>query len=266
MSFNNSIYSSKKIIKYSLEHGLEEIYDIVIKEEPINVFINNEHYVTLLSTPYMIKELVVGHLLSEGIINSFKEIDEIHIMKNNVMVHIPKEKNIKLELSKKIKLITSACGNLSDFFKLLDTLYKKPLSLNFKIHFEKILLAFKKLNENTIIYRRTGGTHAAALFNELAELIYLAEDIGRHNAIDKVIGKAAIDNLNYENVFLATTGRQTIEMVLKAIRVGIPIVASISAPSEKSIKIADKYGLTLIGFVRGNRFNIYTHNERIIFH
>ncbi|MEM3560322.1 MAG: formate dehydrogenase accessory sulfurtransferase FdhD, partial [Nitrososphaerota archaeon] len=143
--------------------------------------------------------------------------------------------------------------------------YIKPLSLDFKINFEKILLAFKKLNEETLIYRKTGGTHAAALFNELAELIYLAEDVGRHNAIDKVIGKAAIDNLNYEKVFLATTGRQTIEMILKAIRVRIPIVASISAPTEKSIEIADKYGLTLICFVRGNRFNIYTHDERILF-
>ncbi|MEM2083668.1 MAG: formate dehydrogenase accessory sulfurtransferase FdhD [Nitrososphaerota archaeon] len=265
MSFNNSTYSSKRIIKFSLEHGPKEFYDIIVKEEPINIFINNEHYVTLLSTPYMIKELVVGHLLSEGIINSFKEINEINIIKNNVMVHISKEKNIKLELSKKIKLITSACGDLGDFYKLLDNLYIKPLSLDFKIHFEKILLAFKKLNEETLIYRKTGGTHAAALFNELAELIYLAEDVGRHNAIDKVIGKAAIDNLNYEKVFLATTGRQTIEMILKAIRVRIPIVASISAPTEKSIEIADKYGLTLICFVRGNRFNIYTHDERILF-
>ncbi|MEM2784187.1 MAG: formate dehydrogenase accessory sulfurtransferase FdhD [Nitrososphaerota archaeon] len=265
MSFNNSVYSSKRIIKFSLEHGPKEFYDIVVKEEPINIFINNEHYVTLLSTPCMIKELVVGHLLSEGIINSFKEINEINIIKNNVMVHIPKEKNIKLELSKKIKLIISACGDLENFYKLLDNLYIKPLSLDFKINFEKILLAFKKLNEETLIYRKTGGTHAAALFNELAELIYLAEDVGRHNAIDKVIGKAAINNLNFEKVFLATTGRQTIEMILKAIRVRVPIVASISAPTEKSIEIADKYGLTLICFVRGNRFNIYTHDERILF-
>ncbi|MHA2121636.1 MAG: formate dehydrogenase accessory sulfurtransferase FdhD, partial [Promethearchaeota archaeon] len=109
----------------------------------------------------------------------------------------------------------------------------------------------------------TGGCHGAAIFNQNGDLLSVKEDTGRHNAIDKVIGEMLLKNNRFENVFLISTGRLTSDSVLKAIRAKIPIVASFSAAIESGIKLAYAYGLTLIGFARGSRMNIYTHPERI---
>ena len=115
----------------------------------------------------------------------------------------------------------------------------------------------------TPLYRETGGCHGAAIFDIEGNLLCAKEDIGRHNAIDKVIGEMILNNHSFKNVFLISTGRLTSDSVLKAIRAKIPIIASISAPIESGIKLAFAYGITLIGFARGKRMNIYTHPERI---
>ena len=120
------------------------------------------------------------------------------------------------------------------------------------------------MQTTTPLYRETGGCHGAALFDMEGSLLSVKEDIGRHNAIDKVIGEMLLKKQDFENVFLTSTGRLTGDSVLKAIRAKIPIVASLSAAIESGIRLAVGYGITLIGFARGSRMNIYSHPERII--
>jgi FdhD protein len=120
------------------------------------------------------------------------------------------------------------------------------------------------MQTETQLFRKTGGCHGAAIFNLNGKLLGVKEDIGRHNAIDKVIGELLLKDIDFERTFLATTGRLTGDSVLKAIRANIPLVASLSAAIESGISFAFAYGQTLIGFVRGSKMNIYTRSDRII--
>ncbi len=120
------------------------------------------------------------------------------------------------------------------------------------------------MQKSTPLYRETGGCHGAGIFDIEGNLLSVKEDIGRHNAIDKVIGDLLIRDLNFDNVILTSTGRLTGDSVLKAVKAKIPIVVSLSAGIESGIRLAYAYGITLIGFARGSRMNIYTHPERIL--
>jgi FdhD protein len=113
-------------------------------------------------------------------------------------------------------------------------------------------------------FRRTGGTHAAAICGIDGSFLTFAEDVGRHNAVDKVIGMAALNDIDFGRCFLALSGRLSSEIVLKAARVGLPIVASLAAAIDSGIKIADEVNLTLVGFVRGKHMNVYSSPERIV--
>lgn len=120
------------------------------------------------------------------------------------------------------------------------------------------------MQKETKLFRETGGCHGAAIFDFNGNLLAIKEDIGRHNAIDKVIGELIIKKTPFDEIFLTSTGRLTGDSVLKAIRANIPIMASLSAPVESGIKLAFAYGLTLIGFARGAKMNIYSFPDRII--
>jgi FdhD protein len=119
------------------------------------------------------------------------------------------------------------------------------------------------LDSKAAVFKRTGGTHAAALLDSKGEVLAFSEDIGRHNAVDKVIGEASLKRISLEQTILASTGRLSAEIVCKAVNVSIPVVVSLASSTDKGIEVAEKRGLTLIGFVRGERFNVYSHPERI---
>ncbi|MBY8986636.1 MAG: formate dehydrogenase accessory sulfurtransferase FdhD, partial [Candidatus Lokiarchaeota archaeon] len=154
------------------------------------------------------------------------------------------------------KLIEKSLDNANKT-EILKT--KDSIRINSKIIFS----AIKKMQISTPIYRETGGCHGAAIFDFDGNLLSVKEDVGRHNAIDKAIGELLLKKHSFENVFLTSTGRLTADSVLKAVRAKIPIVASFSAAVESGIRLAFAYGITLIGFARGSRMNIYTHPERV---
>jgi FdhD protein len=119
------------------------------------------------------------------------------------------------------------------------------------------------MREQQTVHRHVGGTHAAVLFDKSGRVITLAEDIGRHNAIDKAVGYCLLRGISLHDKVLLTSGRASYEMATKAIRVGIPIIASVSAPTSLAVQLAEDRGLTLIGYLRGGRMNVYTHPERV---
>ena len=235
--------------------------DVVAVELPINILINNKHCITLLASPNGMKELAIGYILSESIVKSFDECVSVEVLENNVKIDTKSECDFRR--SKILKLITTACVSTNDYVKLLD---RTDIFVSSKtsIAAKKIIEIMRTLNNQCAIFKKTGGTHAAGLFEPTnGKALCIFEDVGRHNAIDKVIGFAALKGLNFSKLVLASTGRQPADMVLKAARVGIPIVMSSAGPINSGIIVAEKTGITLVCFARGKRMNVYSHQERI---
>jgi len=262
--------NTKTIIvsRFDLSNGeVQKREDTVAIEDSLHVFLGAVHLVSILCSPTFLKELVVGHLLSEGIVQSVDHIVDIRfdgehrcsvtLQKTCVETH-----NIISQSFS--RLIVSACGTMgyNSLSELLNKIELKHLS-SWQINASTVKKCVCKLNKLANTFRKTGGVHAAALFRPNGELIVLAEDVGRHNAVDKVIGAGSLSGENLESCFLALSGRMTGDIVLKAARVGIPIVSSLAAAIDSGVKLAEKTGVTIVGFVRGKRMNVYTHPERI---
>lgn len=239
--------------------------DFIAEEKPIHIFVNKTFWATILCSPFEIEALVIGHLLSEGIIKSINELTDIILgEENSCMVNLHPQINVKerIGLSRlHQRVVTSACGGQKAYqFSRKPRKITSKLNVAAKIIFE----AVKQLNFKAKTYRQTGGVHAAALYNSKGILVALSEDVGRHNAVDKVIGIAALKKLSFPDLFLASTGRLSGDIVFKAAKLGIPIVATLGAALDSGVEMAKKANLTLAGFVRGNRINIYTYPKRIL--
>jgi len=255
-----SVSTRREVLRVDLRrNSIQSFMDDIVIEGQITLYINGRPISTLSVTPFEIKELTIGHLMAEGIIKKPDEIVELKISEERVDVQLDKE--IPTE---EIRIISTECGSPGRKISPRIWMKSKMKTGSIKFSSQAIMNAIKNLNSFAETYRKTGGTHAAALMDEHSNLLAISEDISRHNAVDKVIGKAALQGLNFDATFLASTGRVTSDIVIKAANVGIPMVTSISAPTDKGIKLAKMMGLTLIGFARGKRFNIYTHPERII--
>lgn len=251
-------------------HKLEHRMDCVAEEKPMHLFIDSRHYVTILCSPTLLKELAVGHLLSEGVLKSVDEIGEIQMLhggKCEVQLERGVDADKRIAASQPFsRLVLSACGS-PDYWplsKLMDRLNLQKLPIGFKTKAETISEAVRRLNTLAKTFRRTGGVHIAALYSSKGELLTFGEDVGRHNAVDKVIGVYALKNGDFSQCFLASSGRLTGDVVLKGARMGIPIVASLAAAVDSGIEVAKRTGLTLIGFVRGQRMNVFTFPERVV--
>ena len=251
----------------------ENTQDIVLVESPIDLVVNSEPLVNIICLPKDLKELAIGFLYSIGIINSIDDIREIKIdeLDNQIFINLNDsiDFNIQdLDINPVSRVIDTTCGISSPWRNVIKkTLDNAKISLkskdNLKIRSEIIFSSIKQMQKETPLYKETGGCHGAAIFNDEGKLLGCKEDIGRHNAIDKVIGEILLNKQNFDSKFLTSTGRLTGDSVLKAIRAKIPIVASLSAAVESGIRLAFAYGITLIGFVRGTKMNIYTNPHRI---
>lgn len=250
-----------EILKFNQITGdFEVLRDTVAIEDIVNLYINGSLYAIFHCLPSQIKELIIGHLLTGNIIESVNDILEMEFSGKNVYVKLSEEKDLNT-LGKPMFIATFCSGGILQPHTL-----KAAQKLRFnKVRFsaEAILKAVGMLNSRSSVFRASGGTHAALLIDERNEIVAFAEDIGRHNAIDKVIGEAAIKNVDFNRLILASTGRLSSEIVVKAIQIGIPILVSLSAPTSMGVRIAKAFGLTLIGFARGRRFNIYSSPDRI---
>lgn len=249
---------------------IEQKTDYVADETPLHLFLNKTHYTTILCFPAALKELAVGHLLSEGVLKSVDEIQQIRFG-NDGKCDVRVKPNIDVEKRVSVsqpftRLVLSACGS-PDYWplsKLIDRLAFRKIPLGLTVKAKVIMESVRYINVLAEIFRKTGGVHIAALYSPDGEKITYAEDVGRHNAADKVIGTAALRKVKFNQVFLASSGRLTGDIVLKAARMEIPIVASMTAALNSGVEAAQRTGVTLIGFVRGTRMNIYTYPERII--
>ena len=251
-------------------HKVERRVDSVAEEKPLHLFLDQTHYATILCYPTLLKELAVGYLLSEGLLKSVDEISKITVgATGRCRVQLRKG----IEVDKRItasqpfaRLVLTACGS-PDYWpltKLIDRLSLHKASSSLRVRAEVISNAVKELNTLAQTFRKTGGVHIAALYTPNGDLIAYAEDVGRHNAVDKVIGISALKGIDFTECFLTSSGRLTGDIVLKAARMGIPIVASLAAAVDSGIQVAKQTHLTLIGFVRGHRMNVFTFPNRVL--
>lgn len=255
-----------KILKFNVAtKETRKMTDYVAEEKPLHISVNKNHYATIFCSPSNLKELAVGHLISEGIIESVDEIEKMSFRKRSVC-RVKLKPSVNLEKRLKLlkpfsRIILSACGSPSPYH-ISPRLPKVKSDLTVKA--EIILGCVNRLNSIAETFRKTGGVHAAAIYKSDGNPVAFAEDVGRHNAVDKVIGMGALTKTVFSECFLALTGRLTGDIVRKTARIGLPIVASLAAAIDSGIAIAEDVGLTLIGFARGKRMNIYNLHERVL--
>lgn len=246
---------SYKILKIK-DEKVQSLEDLLAVESKIKIFINNKEVISLSATPIQIKELIVGFLLTENIIKGSWCPEEIEIIEKGGEIEVRLKTEGTLDLTG--KTLTSGCMASVSFMKELPDKYED----SFKIDLNNLFFLFKEFQKKSELYKSTGCIHYAGLADS-EKIIFLGEDVGRHNAVDKVIGHALLNGIPLKNKILLVSGRLSSEMVLKAGRWKIPIIVSRSAPTSLAIELAEKMGLTVIGFLRGNRCNIYTHSQRI---
>lgn len=244
-----------------LKEGEEKkVKDIVIVEYSLKLFLNGKEFVTLLCTPKSLKSLVVGFLYSEGIIKAKNDIKNIKIdkEKGNAYVDISNKDAFSYvgEYLLAKKTITTACAKVKTVLYNEIEFGDEEESPIF-IDPQKILLLSNELSKKSELFMKTGGVHSCALCNQ-EKIILFEDDIGRHNALDKVLGKALLEEIKLEDKVVFTTGRISSEILMKVAKRKISTLVSRAAPTNVAIDMARKLNITLIGFARGQRMNIYT--------
>ncbi len=229
----------------------------------MRLVLNNEPLVTLLCTPSELEELAVGFLLSEGLLHDKSQIQSLSVDEREKTVRIqladiPADLSVLFEK----KTISSGCGKGITFTSYRHGKDPRMTVRNNRISLSAIRSLLGSFRNISKLYLETGGVHSAAL-SDGSNLLFFSEDIGRHNAVDKLIGKAFLKSVPVEDAILLTSGRVTSEIMTKAGRNRFPILISRAAPSCMAISLAEDMGITLIGFARGDRMNIYTWPKRI---
>ena len=230
-------------------------------DEPVCIFVNGEYHVTLIATPEMREELAAGYLLTQGIIESVKEIEGIEIDDGNVKVELNGAVDLREASVSMMNLIVTACGSSP---RAEGSLMRLPeVSSGLRVEASRLKDMITALNSRSSVHRRTGGTHAAMLCSGEGEELAFAEDVGRHNAVDKVIGAHALKGGDLSECVLLSTGRQSGEMVQKACRVGVPVIASMTVPLVSGVRLAEASGVTLTS-LSGGRLRVYSGPQRIM--
>ena len=256
-----------RIIRRKKDGSLEYVRDDLTIEEPLEIRIGREPLATTMRTPGHDDELAAGFLVSEGIVRDRSAIAEIlPVGDNRVVVDLARGVKIKPTSTQRFGTISSSCGLCGK--TSIDAIRQNFPAIesdNVRIEIEMLLWLPEKLRNAQSDFARTGGIHAAGIFDSSGELKIIREDIGRHNAVDKAIGRAFIDgSLPLNRHVLFVSGRASFEIVQKALAAGIPIIAAVSAPSTLAVDFARESNQTLIGFLRPPNFNVYSHIERVI--
>ena len=255
---------------------ISETEDFLAVEEPLEIRIayqesDKADWKTIsvtMRTPGSDRELAAGFLFTEGIIQSFNDIKNIETSvfeENLVLVTLSDSCEPNLNTSERNFYTTSSCGVCGK--ASIDSIRSvSPFQLSNTLHVKRELLFTlgTRLSGQQNIFEETGGLHAASLFDRDGHLLHLYEDVGRHNALDKLIGAALLtDQLPLAGNMLLLSGRASFELIQKALMAGIELVAAIGAPSSLAVQLAEEHHMTLVGFLKNDRFNVYSGNHRI---
>jgi FdhD protein len=247
-------------------------HDFAAVEEPLQILVGGRPFAVIMRTPGADRELIAGFLVGEGIVcepGDLVGIEEARdaagrVQHNVVDVGLGAAASARLARAARAVTMGTSCGLCGR--QTIDALMadRPPVRSDFRITAAIVADLPRLMRGAQAAFDRTGGLHAAALVSPAGTLDRLAEDVGRHNAVDKVVGAMWLDGRwPVAGHALAVSGRASYEIVLKAFVAGVPVVAAVSAPSSLAIDLADRTGITLVGFVRDGRFNLYTHPARV---
>ena len=275
--------SKYKVVKFK-KNKFENVNDFISIEEPLEIslkykeqdkWVQNSLSITM-RTPGHDEDLVRGFLFNEQIIQNLKDIKTIesfgekvgqYNIQNKILVTLNNSKNVNILKIKKDFLTNSSCGVCGkSSLDALDILKKeKTPKSNPKLSKEVLINSPSILRKNQSEFAKTGGIHASGLFSSNGDLITLREDVGRHNALDKMIGDSLINNyLQPTDQFITCSGRLNFELVQKVLMTNIGFMIGVGAPTSLAIDLANKFDMTLVGFVKEDSFNIYTNNQKVI--
>jgi FdhD protein len=224
-------------------------------EMELTIYVNQYELVQILCTPTKLNCLVMGFLYSEGIISSIKDVASMRLCEDESVADVKLiNRDFRLPAH---RILTSGCGGGTSF-----KTPGKEIESNLFLEPQDVLYLMREFQKRMDLHRKSGGVHASALADR-GKIIVWAEDIGRHNTLDKIIGECLLRGISFKDRIILTTGRVSSEMILKGLKIEAPFIISRHSPTEKAISIADEMGISLIGHARGESFSIYSHNERL---
>lgn len=255
--------------------GQGDMVDHVAVEEPMEVRVNGASFAVIMRTPGHDRDLAAGFLLAEDVVRSADEIGTIEYCQDateegrdntiNVTVTGAAVERLADRLGERRQvMMTASCGLCGR--RTIESLQARVASVrgDWMVAAEVIAALPDRLRKSQAVFESTGGLHAAGLFDRSGALQIAAEDVGRHNAVDKIVGRTLLSGKHpLDQSILLVSGRTSFELVQKALLAGIPLIAAVSAPSSLAIDLAEQAGITLCGFVRGKHFNVYAHGRRI---
>jgi FdhD protein len=255
----------------------------VVIEEPLEIRLDGQPVAVLMRTPGYEKELAAGFCLGEGLVTDLMDIalvrhcgrsghddplladgepDTLDDSRNRVDVTLmPGAANSAEHPRDVVQLIRSGCGR-TEVGALAENL--DAVNTDLKVKVEMLPRLLGQITRQQAAYRAAGGIHAAAVFDRHGRPLVVCEDIGRHNAVDKAVGWCLLRGIPLRDKVLISTGRASYDMVAKGVRLGVPVIASISSPTSLAVELADALNCTLLGYLRGNNLNVYTHGWRIV--
>lgn len=261
------------------ERGREALHAGVVIEEPLEIRLAGRAVATLMRTPGMEKELAAGFCLGEGLVARLADValirhcgrsqgddphlaagDALDVSRNRVDVTLVPDAQAPQPEAGAVPLIRSGCGR-SDVTGLAEGL--SPVASEVRIEIDVLRRVMGPLGQGQRAYRAAGGIHAAAVLDLRGRPLVVAEDVGRHNAVDKAAGYCLLRGVSLHDKLLVSTGRASFDMVAKGVRLGLPLLVSLSSPTSAAVELAEALRCTLIGYLRGQALNVYTHAWRI---
>jgi FdhD protein len=230
---------------------VEEVKGDVVREQPLTVHVNGERFLTLLCSPFQLEALVIGYLWMEKVIERLEDIASVQVSEVDGRADVTLNHPVTLPTE---RILTSGCGGGITF--RIDPRLFKPLRSDVRVTPAVLAARLKDLFGAAVHYRASRGIHGAALADS-ERLLVTAEDVGRHNAVDKVKGEALLRGIPTVDRILLSTGRISSEMLLKASRMGVPLVASRTSPTEMAVGLAEQLGISVVGYLRGDSLNVY---------
>ena len=240
----------------------EKLVDFVTEEVPLTIYVNDQEVVTILASPTDLTELAVGFVYTSGFITDFDQITKI--------TEDTKRWTVSLQLRDGQfdsdqafrRIFTSGCGRGTLIYKTVDLFCRRKNTSNIRIHRDQVYQLMAEFQNGSIGFKETGGVHSAGLA-DIHQILVIREDIGRHNTIDKILGYSLMNNCDLSDKMILSSGRISSEILLKIQKTQIGVIITRGAPTDQAVKHAQECDITLIGFVRGRRMNVYNGMDRI---
>ena len=237
---------------------VEEVKAEVVREQPLTVYVNGTRFLTLLCSPFQLEALVIGYLWMEKVIAALDDIASLSVSEIDGRADVKLRHEVELPTE---RVLTSGCGG-GVTFRIDPRLFSR-LDSRLRVRPAQLSARLRDLFARALHYRASRGIHGAAL-TDGERLLVVAEDVGRHNAVDKLKGEALLEGITTADRILLSTGRVSSEMLLKACRMGVPVVASRTSPTEMAVALAEQLGITVVGYLRPESLNLYAGDAVVL--